>query len=369
MPDSPFTTSRGKIIVSSVVITYLIIELILRLSGFRINTIKETSNLPIAKPNAVYTNVGVAGRPNEYSIIVTNNSYGQNDVEHSKEKPVHTVRILVIGDSFVNANQVQPNQTFFRQLEGALNKVSKNNHYEAIAFGGHGAGPLQYWWLLQNQGLAFKPDIVLVEFLPENDVTSTVGQLQDRWVTWQKQAGRNQLVLAAQVLPLVFSSRLIELGLYSLDQMRTIAITIDPDWFVYCANPPDRQRWDAAWDTTKYAYLGMENDAKKAGADFYIVTFTSQFEIDAFNGKHTLPPALKSYNCDAKIPNNKIDQIAKDLHLNYLNLNPLFAKREKESGLSAHYRFDRHWNSIGHTWAAQEIVNAFGFKILERQPK
>ncbi len=375
MRTYPAWQKKSGIALCAFALAFVGIELILRLFGFRINTPQETANLPIFRPNASYTNVGVAGRPNEYQVKVKNNSYHFNDVEHTKDKPKDTIRILIIGDSFVNGNQVSLEQTFFRRLEKKLNDQSQTKRYEVISLGDHGAGPLNYWNAMLTPGLSFDPDIILVEFLPENDVTSTVDSLKQKWVAWEKTAIQKTILMSPSTPAWVYKSRFLSLLLYAFDQFRAketldavpLDKRIDPDWFVYCKRPLWHDLWKAAWDTTESAYQGMKEEAKKRDIDFYVVTFTSTFEIDAYNGKNTLPTILSPYDCNGQLPNQRFDALAKKLNLHYLNLNPIFARREQETGKNPHYPFDRHWNEIGHTWTAQEIMKAFGKEMINHK--
>jgi hypothetical protein len=73
--------------------------------------------------------VGWAGQPHQTLTYVTNqfttteviNSAGLPDVEHRYNKPDGVYRILIIGDSFVEAYQVKLEHSFARQLEKMLN--------------------------------------------------------------------------------------------------------------------------------------------------------------------------------------------------------------------------------------------------------
>src|SRR5262245_34882006 len=61
----------------------------------------------------------------EFSVSVTTNSKGLNDVEHDYAKTPGTYRILVIGDSYIEALQVPLDETFSRLLETQLSAARR----------------------------------------------------------------------------------------------------------------------------------------------------------------------------------------------------------------------------------------------------
>src|SRR5438105_14538591 len=56
----------------------------------------------------------------EGRAYVVINSAGLRDREHDKQKPAHTYRVAIIGDSFAEALQVPLEETFWHLLEGEL---------------------------------------------------------------------------------------------------------------------------------------------------------------------------------------------------------------------------------------------------------
>jgi hypothetical protein len=62
----------------------------------------------------------------EGTVSVTYNSEGWRDVEHGVEKPDGVFRILVLGDSFMEANSVELDNTFHRQVEKLAREAGNN---------------------------------------------------------------------------------------------------------------------------------------------------------------------------------------------------------------------------------------------------
>jgi len=97
------------------------------------------------------------------------NALGFRDVDHATTKPPGTKRIVVLGDSFCEAVQVNLETTFFRRLQHMLNGRSAQK-WEVINLGVGDFGTAQELIALENYGLAYSPDIVVVQIFPLNDV-------------------------------------------------------------------------------------------------------------------------------------------------------------------------------------------------------
>lgn len=88
-------------------------------------------------------------------------------------KPTNAIRILMLGDSFTQGNEVSVDKTFSKILERRLNQNSGRT-YEVINAGVRGGSPLQYYLWLKNEGLALKPDIIILNFYLGNDITDAL---------------------------------------------------------------------------------------------------------------------------------------------------------------------------------------------------
>lgn len=108
------------------------------------------------------------------------NSDGWRDVERSKEKPARTVRIAVLGDSFIEAVQVPLEATFTAQLEQELNYCQPFGvkAVEVLNFAVAGYGTAQELLTLRHRVREYSPDIVMLAFLPSNDVRNNSKTLE-----------------------------------------------------------------------------------------------------------------------------------------------------------------------------------------------
>jgi hypothetical protein len=97
------------------------------------------------------------------------NNFGWRDGDWTLEKPKGTTRIAIIGDSFVEAFQVELESTFVKILEQELS-VQYNTRVEVMNFGRSGFTQTEQLLLLQSDVLKFSPDIVVACLLPANDI-------------------------------------------------------------------------------------------------------------------------------------------------------------------------------------------------------
>ena len=123
-------------------------------------------------PNGEYTYVGNnIGMISKFKVHVKNNSLGFHDKEYSFIKKPGVKRIIVLGDSQVEAVQVDLSGTFHKILEKKLNNDGFN--VEVIALGKSGYGIKEAIDLYENIGKKYDPDIVIWSFTNNNDIQDT----------------------------------------------------------------------------------------------------------------------------------------------------------------------------------------------------
>lgn len=106
------------------------------------------------------------------------NSLGFRDLEHSLGGSAATLvparrirRIVVIGDSFSEAAQVELPLTFWSRLKVRLN-TGKKVYWEVVNLGMSGYGTLQEVLALERFGMAYRPDLVILQVFPLNDIVN-----------------------------------------------------------------------------------------------------------------------------------------------------------------------------------------------------
>lgn len=109
-------------------------------------------------------------RENDHPITGRINSFGWRDEEWSIEKPDNVYRIAIIGDSFVEAIEVEQDRTFMAVAEREFNQKSNGLKIEFLSFGRMSFTQTEELLVLKNMVEKFSPDMVMVLFLPDNDI-------------------------------------------------------------------------------------------------------------------------------------------------------------------------------------------------------
>jgi hypothetical protein len=116
----------------------------------------------------------------EGEAYVRVNSHGWRDAERTLQRPAGSVRIAVLGDSFTEALQVPLEKTFAARLERDLNACRPfgEQRVEVLNFGVSSYGTAQQLLTLRHRVWQYDPQVVLLAFLPLNDVANNSRALE-----------------------------------------------------------------------------------------------------------------------------------------------------------------------------------------------
>ncbi len=100
----------------------------------------------------------------EFNVPYDINSWGLRDKEFPREKPKGTKRILMLGDSFTEGDGVREEETFSARLQVMLDSTFGTGAWQVINAGVGSYSPLLEYLSLTSKGLAFAPDLVILNF-------------------------------------------------------------------------------------------------------------------------------------------------------------------------------------------------------------
>ena len=169
--------SRGKrravklsLLLVSLLFGLAVSETALRVAGYSFPTFYTTDEVR-----------GFALRPGaegwyrkEGEAYVRVNSAGLRDREHAERKPPGTLRVAVVGDSYAEALQVEAADAFWAVAASELQRqcpALAGREVEAVNFGVSGYGTAQELLTIKHHVFRYSPDIVLVAFTTNNDIT------------------------------------------------------------------------------------------------------------------------------------------------------------------------------------------------------
>ena len=106
---------------------------------------------------------------NPKGVFFNINRFGWRDKDWAVKKPAGLTRIAVLGDSYVEALQVEQSATFLSQAEKKLREQSGKD-FEFMNFGRSGNSPIEELLTLKERVFPFNPDLVVLFYYPVNDI-------------------------------------------------------------------------------------------------------------------------------------------------------------------------------------------------------
>jgi len=342
----------------------------------------------VLEPNAAYHNA----LPEE-RIYIKYNSRGFHDIEHSIDKPDGVLRILILGDSFMEAYSVKLEDSFARRLEELSRKAGLN--VEVINLGTGGYSTLQEYLIFELLGKKYQPDVVLLGFYVENDITdnsleiSSISEKEkkrpfldpgypDSWeITPVDYQGSLQRYTEARkhldslayrtmsrsiLLKLLYKEiRRTGLRFYNDEDDGPVQVNEDLRELVsqgvyYCVEPPQYAR---AWDITERILRQLKAEVEFVNSKLVVFTVPSYRET----GQDAEGTA--SQLCVEKAQGYKrLDMILKKQGIESIDLLPDFRKAARVDGIELFRKSDRHWNPLGHSLAARKVLTSLTDKGL-----
>lgn len=376
---------RIALLGASVTVASLLAEIVLRVAGF---------SYPLFyRPDEW---LGLRLRENaegwfrsEGEAYVVVNSAGFRDKERSPMKAADVFRIAVLGDSMVEAMQVEIEKTFTSLLEQRLNEchMDGRKRVEVMNFGVSGYGTAQQLLTYRYFASKYSPDLVLITFFAGNDVRNNSKDLEpekvrpfftlqgndlveDRTFAESEEFRRRTNRLRA-VLTQLRVLRLVQAAYFIKDQVQLRA--------EHAANPgaslrgaewgldnavykePTTREWHNAWTVSERLLAQLNDETRTAGARLIIVSLSSGIEV------HPDPEVRAEFlrtteAQDIFYPNRRIEKVAAELGVQSILLGPRFqdiAEREKVflHGFPNTRPGTGHWNEAGNRLAADVVAD------------
>jgi hypothetical protein len=282
------------------------------------------------------------------------NSLGFIDSEPALPKPPGTFRIVLVGDSFVEAAQVPIAQKLQTLLAADLNRRFPDRKFDAVALGFSGTGQAnQLPFYERNRDL--KPDLVILLFvsndfannspvleslrhgwhpdhLPRVFMRARPGQPCDRLPidpAWQKSLLSGDLAERARQLRAMSAD--FDDGLRGWKPTAGRKPT-DGLQDIFLGAGPLQPAFEAAVASTKCAFIEWQKLAEQDGFKLLVAS------ADNVAGQIA---RLKHMTGELQLP-------LIDLHQEFV--------RHHDPAL-AHFKSEGHWSPNGHRWAAAAIAN------------
>ncbi len=311
----------------------------------------------------------------EFRVPVQINSLGFRDVERTREKPVGKKRVLLIGDSHVEALQVPLEEAIGRQLEVRL--ANDRGDVEVVSTGVSGYGTAGEYLSFREIGVNYDPDLVLLAFYPGNDVKNNGPMLEKalkpvyaddgslvRIDSGKPRVGGRSLLSRSAAYTYLrkliltkqpaIAGALVGLGLMKKTAIREADAPdgVPLDYWVYADPAPEA--WADAWRRTERLLDDFQATASAHGVRFAVMIVTSRDHLyaDSWGALKQAFPRLQSGVWDLDAPTARVLRWCEDRGVACLSLLPIFQQERDRGAARLHFVHDGHWTAEGHALAA-----------------
>jgi len=333
-------------------------------------------------PNAEGWNTSLRG---EYSAYIKINSRGLRGQEYDYHKEAGVFRILMLGDSFTAALQVDEAETFSALLARHLNEESAYEEVEVINAGVVGYGTANQRLYFLDEGYKYQPDLVILAFFAGNDISDNINpphyKLENGALVpiparygadigtppWAQEGSffrnvRNSLYTHSRLYSVT-----IELLAFSIiKRFPSLTHLLASTGLVEATRPvmnagniyaflrPSAE----AWAMTEALLLALTNDVAAHNSQLLVVILPDETEVDPQKWAtifESYPDLFSAQPADRPTPTGQLSQFLQDHDIPHLSLLPALKAHQAQTNQSLYYRLDGHWKPAGHQVAAETI--------------
>jgi hypothetical protein len=368
------------LVVGASILTLVVLELVLRAfhppqGTWRLHRIPHRELGWVLEPGVEFSRRVPWGYVN-----VRYNSEGFRDSRHAELPPENAIRIVVLGDSFMEANMVPLQHVIHKQFERLA--ASSGTQIVTYNLGVAGYGTLQEYMTFKNVGVMRKPDLVLLAFYLHNDVRNNAEHLNVGAMS--RRAGKrkrpyldesndaewtilkpNYEAIRAKYLRQKNSwSSLVKYNSVLLSLIRNARRMLKLRSEPYhgsgnlsmheCGSP---QKYKKGWHTTERIIKRLKQDVQAAGARLVVFSVPAIFDADMrYVAELEKAEKSKTQYCVKESPGyRRLRMMLEHDEILYIDLVPEFRKAVTKEGQSLFVKGDWHWNKDGHALAAKTI--------------
>lgn len=355
---------RTALIILGLVLPVLVLEGFLRLAGALVPGDYQTTSFLESHPEFGRRNRPGAGwkRTNEFTSWIEVNSKGLRGSEVEYAKPAGERRLLVLGDSFTFAEQVNQHETFTQRLEDRLNARGGAGRFRVLNAGSNGWSTANELVFLAEEGMKFSPDLVVVAFYAGNDVSDNY-----RRVATVRDAERADLALRGVdafegprgILRRSMLYTVVETGV--LAKLPWWQPAGDSDASVRrLPRTPDEV--EEAWEISAGLLNRTRLVAESRGAKMMAMVIPSASEVAARQRSRDDDDQPQENPDPAAAPSivdvhARLGEIGGRLDLAMLDLLPALQRQALRSRQRLYYRQNAHFTAAGHELAAKELYD------------
>jgi hypothetical protein len=335
------------------------------------------------RPGAAGWLQGCLGNRSEWRTWIRINRHGLRGDDVPYER-TGAFRVLVLGDSFTAAIQVDEQETFAKRLERRL-AGSLESRVEVLNAGVSAWGTDNELEFYRHEGVKYRPDLVLLAFDTSNDVfESTRGLVgTDPFFPDKPYYVHEHGHVALRHSPLPESSlaRRLSAGvagplaLHSALFRRVAAIPAVRDLLLIpppsplLADKPEETMgvyradyppiWRAAWRLDRRLLLRLRREVARQGARFAVAVINGREVLSRSRWDFAMKmrPWLQGVALDPEKPNRLVTRFLARHDIPAIPLLDAFRAQFANDATPGHFQWDTHWTPVGHELAARLIAD------------
>lgn len=321
------------------------------------------------RPATFFPNLKLRAVSDNYDNYFSTNSLGFNDIEHLVYKGNNVFRILLLGDSYIEAYGVQPSKHMARIIE----QLAQNNNIniEVISLGMSGYGQSHHLLNYEKIGKFFKPHLIIHFFCPNDMWDNRIINIDTKLGTPIYQLIDNNLQIGPKNEKKISKLKIfLQKGYYHTNSYFLIKFIVKIVYQKYFITDEQKIAAQLAGtakidNTSKQITLDKEQNlfkalAKKIKSDMVERDKSNVLNVIVSSDVTTAPSkdflTLLSF----------VEDTFGDLGIQSINFDKLFRKKFLNTKTIPCFATDSHWNETGHRWVAEElfpiIKNSLNYK-------
>lgn len=301
----------------------------------------------------------------EFNQEIRFNAMGMRDIDHAKKNREDTTRILVFGDSFMEALQVVFEDSFPSLLESGLREALHRN-VEVINCGVSGWGQDDQLTYLEKYGRALEPDLILVAMTLHNDVSDNMKE-QFHTLAYDKLILKPVTRMSVSELKILHVKDFLASHSHlwqllrkwkSLGEIRNLATALDKHVMQLIGKNEETEELKRGWKVTFELFKGIREVGKSMGAEtaIMLIPLKLQLQDDSLDGFRTLTD-MSMDDIAIEKPQQAMRTFGHEANIEIIDLLPTLRRwtvehRTSENKASLHLQ-EGHWNVNGHILAAK----------------
>jgi hypothetical protein len=309
------------------------------------------------------------------------NGQGWNNLhEYETVKPAGGRRVCLVGDSFVEAMQVDVEKACFSVAEKLMSRPGRP--VEWYAFGNSGLGTAHEHLIIRHYVLDYRPDVVVMLFVTNDPVDcSPYLVAQEPWMARLELGPAGELVLIppAPYVPSAFNRFMANFALVRyLKVQKGLFMRAGPAVAAGQASLREgmgeggaagamaglslEERVGRTWRLVEAILARTKQDCAERGATFMIAYQGHRWEIEAaaLGKPYAAPPREVDPFCLNERVNEMgrqyVEPMAKKLGIPYLDLTAALIAEVRRTGRRHNFPDDAHYNEVGHAGAGRAMA-------------